>query len=249
MIRHKSDHPTKNCTIEGCDRPLRAKARCSTHYNQLNPNRHTKKMVACAYCGTEVLKHSGGGRIYGQVCSDQCRTWLTTPYCAIPKDHWARMYGKSSAWTPPTPPSPPRFQPQVRECVWCGGEFTASRGDHQSCSTYCKQKAKAVRRRGREHNAPGTYTWAEVMHLWISIDRRCSYCDKQDTVIEPDHVIPLSKGGSNSLTNIVPSCKPCNSDKRDLLINEWYADRARRGLEPRLLNPAFRHLTHALLAA
>lgn len=103
MQRHKSDHPTKNCTIEGCERPLRAKGRCTTHYNQLNPNRHVKKLVPCAFCGVEVLKHSGGGRKYGQVCSDQCRQWLTTPYCTLPADHWARWYGKVSKWKPKTP--------------------------------------------------------------------------------------------------------------------------------------------------
>lgn len=66
---------------------------------------------------------------------------------------------------------------------------------------------------------------------------------------EPDHVIPLSRGGSNSITNVVPACKPCNSGKRDLLLSEWYADRARRGLEARSLDPRVRHLTSVMLAA
>jgi hypothetical protein len=249
MLRHNSDHPYKNCTIDGCDRPLRSKGRCSTHYNQLSPNRHTKKLVPCAWCGTEVLKSSGGGRVNGSVCSEQCRTWLRFGYSVLPDDHWARWYGKTSTWSPPKPPPTPPFQHEERTCAWCEETFTARRDDAKTCSRRCKGKASYARRRARERNAQGTYTWGEVIRVWRSIDKRCSYCDERVTVIEPDHVIPLSKGGSNSITNVTPSCPLCNSDKRDLLLNDWYTDRARRNLPPRRLNPALTHLTHALLPA
>lgn len=91
----------RTCTIDGCTKPHRARGLCATHYNQTHqPNRHMKKLVPCAYCGTEVLKGTGGGRVHGAVCSDQCRQWLSTPYCVLPQDHWARWYGKTSRWKP-----------------------------------------------------------------------------------------------------------------------------------------------------
>lgn len=97
--RTNSDSPDKTCTLEGCRRALRARGLCSSHYNAAHhPNRHAKRMVACSWCGTKVLKSSGGGRKYGQVCSNECRQWLTTPYCVLPDDHWARLHGKSSTW-------------------------------------------------------------------------------------------------------------------------------------------------------
>lgn len=117
------------------------------------------------------------------------------------------------------------------------------------CSRWCKQKASKARRRALERGASGTYTWSEVTRIWISINRCCAYCDQPTTTYEPDHVIPLSKGGSNSITNVVPSCPLCNSDKRDLLLIEWYEDRQRRQLPPRKLNPNLTHLTGALLTA
>jgi 5-methylcytosine-specific restriction endonuclease McrA len=42
--------------------------------------------------------------------------------------------------------------------------------------------------------------------------------------------VPLSRGGSNSITNILPACRRCNGDKRDLSLDEWTADRRRRNL-------------------
>lgn len=237
----------RTCTMPECNRAHRARGLCGSHYNQEHaPNRHAKKLVACAWCGKEVLKNSGGSKSRQPVCSYECRQWLTTPYCVIPKDHWARVYGKSSAWYPPKPPA---FIPENRSCMWCGTAFIATRTDRRACTRRCKVKASAARRRALEHSAPGTYTWAEVMRVWIGIDKCCSYCNELTTEIEPDHVIPLSKGGSNSITNVTPSCKLCNSDKRDLLLHEWYIDRARRGLPPRQLNTRLHHLTHALLVA
>jgi len=140
------------------------------------------------------------------------------------------------------------FTPEHRACAWCGETHLASRDLKVYCTRKCKGKAKAARRRALEHGARGTYTWAEVMRLYLQLGG-CAYCNEPSDEVEPDHVIPLSRGGSNSITNVVPCCKPCNSDKRDLGLDEWAADRKRRGLTPRSLSPHVRHLTHALLAA
>lgn len=41
----------------------------------------------------------------------------------------------------------------------------------------------------------------------------CAYCEKKaDTV---DHIIPQSRGGGNTWTNLVAACKPCNNKKAD----------------------------------
>lgn len=95
----KADSQHKACTADDCLRPLRARGLCSSHYNaKHHPSRHAKKLTACAWCGAQVLKGTGGGRVYGATCSDQCRQWLSTPYCALPVDHWARWYGKASTY-------------------------------------------------------------------------------------------------------------------------------------------------------
>lgn len=50
----------------------------------------------------------------------------------------------------------------------------------------------------------------------------CQYCAKQFSYNEltMDHVIPKSKGGHKVWTNIVASCKACNSKKGNYLLSE-----------------------------
>jgi 5-methylcytosine-specific restriction endonuclease McrA len=68
------------------------------------------------------------------------------------------------------------------------------------------------RRRALEKSSVGSFTAKE----WIAVcDRqkhRCAMCNKRKR-LTVDHVIPLSKGGSNFITNIQGLCHSCNSKK------------------------------------
>lgn len=44
----------------------------------------------------------------------------------------------------------------------------------------------------------------------------CTYCGAKD-VRTLDHVDPVANGGLNAFENLVPSCDPCNSRKKDKL--------------------------------
>lgn len=50
----------------------------------------------------------------------------------------------------------------------------------------------------------------------------CQYCGKMapDVILEVDHIIPVSKGGTNDLLNLITSCKECNIGKRDRLLSD-----------------------------
>lgn len=74
-MRTKADSPTKTCTTIGCDRPLRARGLCSTHYNQVHqPGRHTLVATACVVCHIPILRGAKTGRRH--VCSTDCRRAL-----------------------------------------------------------------------------------------------------------------------------------------------------------------------------
>lgn len=53
-------------------------------------------------------------------------------------------------------------------------------------------------------------------------NNECAYCGCADNKIHADHVVPLSKGGTNTITNIIPACPSCNQRKNAKLIEKWY---------------------------
>ncbi|MDP7176128.1 MAG: HNH endonuclease signature motif containing protein, partial [SAR324 cluster bacterium] len=36
-----------------------------------------------------------------------------------------------------------------------------------------------------------------------------------------DHLVPLARGGRSVKSNLVPCCKSCNTQKKNLLTIEW----------------------------
>jgi len=78
-------------------------------------------------------------------------------------------------------------------------------------------------RRAREIGAPGSHTHAQWLALCAAWDRGCAYCGAGDVVLTRDHVVPLKRGGSNDISNILPACKPCNCKKGQLTADEFRA--------------------------
>ena len=51
---------------------------------------------------------------------------------------------------------------------------------------------------------------------------KCQYCGKSapDVVLEVDHIIPVSKGGDNDISNLITACFDCNRGKRDKKLTD-----------------------------
>jgi 5-methylcytosine-specific restriction endonuclease McrA len=91
------------------------------------------------------------------------------------------------------------------------------------------RQAISARRRARELSAEGDYTTAEWLELLRRFRFRCAYCGSSRP-LEPDHRLPLARGGTNFITNILPACSRCNRRKRLLTEGEF---RARLAAEKR----------------
>lgn len=53
----------------------------------------------------------------------------------------------------------------------------------------------------------------------------CHWCEQPVKPVEltMDHVVPLARGGKSVKGNVVPCCKACNTQKKQLLPMEWDA--------------------------
>jgi len=81
-------------------------------------------------------------------------------------------------------------------------------------------------KRARRRGAVGSHTvieWREKVALFGGC---CAYCGRDDSPLGRDHRIPLSRGGSNLIANIVPACPPCNFAKHTMTTYEFLARRA-----------------------
>jgi 5-methylcytosine-specific restriction endonuclease McrA len=75
-------------------------------------------------------------------------------------------------------------------------------------------RAIKLRRRGREANAEGSHTGADIKRIGEAQRWRCHWCAKPAKKnYHVDHLVPLSKGGTNWPNNLVIACANCNLRK------------------------------------
>ena len=84
---------------------------------------------------------------------------------------------------------------------------------------YCKNNPENIshlkaRRYAREKNAEGSHTLQQWKDLKVKYDNKCAICGQQKPLTK-DHIMPLSKGGTDYIENIQPLCRNCNSKKNN----------------------------------
>lgn len=89
-----------------------------------------------------------------------------------------------------------------------------------------------VRMGVREAGSYTNWTWTDFMRIAARFDYLCAYCGVKPDRLDADHVVALSSGGSNSASNLLPVCMSCNSDKRDLTLDDWATARLQSGKQP-----------------
>ena len=126
-----------------------------------------------------------------------------------------------------------------RFCVKCNKKFEVEYRNQQYCSNEC-QKGLPYHRRRNKCKVCGEYykptarrtayycSWecssadTKAHSRFIILERdnfTCIYCGRssfEDSAeLHIDHVVPHSKGGTNTASNLVTACKRCNLEKHD----------------------------------
>jgi hypothetical protein len=77
------------------------------------------------------------------------------------------------------------------------------------------------RRRALKAGAEGSHTFGEWETLKKQCGNKCLMCGEIEPNIKltEDHIVPLSKGGTDYIENIQPLCLACNTRKHTKVIN------------------------------
>lgn len=209
--------------------------------------------VPCARCGT--LLWSGKGCLpAGERTCRSCRKNEPRPYgkraqptrrfrCASrPCTQCATVYEPTSN--------------RQKRCVGCASQTTI----HCPCGrtkqvpprqTYCSKKCaqryrprphgtfdeadRKARRRALERAAPGLNQRERgaLLVRWRRHGRACWACAAPGSTV--DHIVPLSRGGTNYEGNLAPACKSHNSSRGSALVVEWRHRKVRGTRLARLL--------------
>lgn len=186
----------------------------------------------CEECGeTFRTKHHDG-----KYCSRRCHALAqrTTgvamiphpgPFTVLPVRHPARQRPRK------------KWAFVACTCVICGVSFITTNGlRHSACgSPSCKREHARVTRRNRSAYEyalrsgarAGVFTASQWAARLREYGGCCAYCGS-DKRIEIEHVVPLARGGSNMIANIVPSCRACNQAKGVMTPDEWAASDCHR---------------------
>lgn len=117
--------------------------------------------------------------------------------------------------------------------MWKGGikRGAAWRVRHNACvrawaaRNRDKRNLTTINYRARKRNAVGSFTAKEWRAKIALLGGVCIYCG-EDRPLTVDHKIPLSRGGTNDIANVVPACGLCNSRKQDRTAIEYLARKA-----------------------
>jgi 5-methylcytosine-specific restriction endonuclease McrA len=66
---------------------------------------------------------------------------------------------------------------------------------------------------GVEYQHGTLYGWEVREYLLAKFNRTCQYCGVTDKPFEVDHIHPISKGGSDRVSNLTLPCHDCNQAK------------------------------------
>lgn len=84
-------------------------------------------------------------------------------------------------------------------------------------------------------------TYVRVPHKTIVLSRknilrrdghRCQYCGRTDVTLTVDHIIPRSRGGTDTWDNLVAACVACNNKKGDHTPSEVNMKLLRKPIRP-----------------
>lgn len=191
-------------------------------WKRAKPPKPPKGFKRCTKCNTvfpATLEYFYNKATENRMCSEckQCHSKVAKVYR---ESHREQFRESERRWRAAHPHRPAeiarayrkRNPARVREA---NKQYYATHPEHR--------KAAKHRRRARKANAGGTYNQNDIKLMRKACHNKCYYCGSKfvDDRFHVDHIVPLSRGGTNSLENLVLACPHCNQTKNNKLPHEW----------------------------
>lgn len=106
-------------------------------------------------------------------------------------------------------------------CRKCMGVSYRGEGSPRWKGGYVNTKRLAKVREARILENGGSHTLVDWEQLKMKYGYMCLCCKKTEPeiVLQRDHIVPVSKGGTSNIENIQPLCQSCNSRKKTKILN------------------------------
>jgi hypothetical protein len=171
----------------------------------------------CTKCGVEKPARKPFFWVYVQYGRE-----YVPAKCADCKNAWRRAKERGE---------PVGAEWKTRSCRDCSASFIQKNNFQLICEGCFSTNVRRIKaaaesaRRARSRQAQGRYGHREFLAQCERQRWRCAYCETNLTeqAATRDHDVPLCRGGSNHISNIVLACGPCNSRKHTLTGEEFKA--------------------------
>lgn len=208
---------SETCSVEGCDRPVRAKGLCGRDYQRMKIKGNTDDPVVMTPVERKKAFADASARWY-QRHIDEIRVKVRERYAANREYYLERnrryreanpdkIAAANRAWT--------LANPGRRTELW--RQWREANPDEARAIESAKRARRVARIRG---------TMVEKVDFKAILAEHgmvCHICGgdiESRADLHMDHVIPLARGGHHVQENILPSHKFCNISKSDKLMSE-----------------------------
>ena len=108
-------------------------------------------------------------------------------------------------------------------------------------------KARAFQMKKFKELQSGNIVWSTSVREWLKEYEKpdeCIYCHSK-TDLTTEHILPRSRGGPDTVDNVIRVCKSCNSSKGSKRLYEWFG-RSKKDSIPRIAQGKYLKLLYSL---